>query len=205
MSFKSIIVATYGSSIFKETTKLQEIQCKTVTAKNQLTFLKRCIHHKIIPKFLQIKSPLLSRRATNITKEHRRNLLIATKNDTKERYFKHVENVHKLKQKLKDKLSEEHYDVLIRITDSSKEKKFILTKEKLKTKFELLYVSIYKRPFKKDTIVPQLVKNCVLNLDGSEIPKNQLEVLNLGPKFAVTPKFIPYMDIITITEVEALT
>ena len=47
------------------------------------------------------------------------------------------------------------------------------------------------------------VKNCVLDLVG-DIPENQRKILNLGPKFAVTPKSIPYMEIVTTTEIEAL-
>ena len=90
MSLKSNIVATYGSSIHKMTNKLQDAMCKLSTAKNQVTFLKRCIHYKILPKFLQIRSPLQSNRAENIAKTYRMNLLIATKKDATERYFQRV-------------------------------------------------------------------------------------------------------------------
>ena len=47
------------------------------------------------------------------------------------------------------------------------------------------------------------LKSSVLDLAGN-IPNNQREILDLGPKFAVTPRTIPYMDIITSTEIEAL-
>ena len=204
MSLQSIIIATYGSSIYKKTKQLQEIQCKMATTKNQMTFLNRCIHHKIIPKFLQVKSPLPSKRINNITMNHRRQLLIATKNDTKERYFRHVKTVKTIKQILKNGLSEEHYNTVLRVTESSREKKFVKTKNKLKNKFELLYTTKYKTTFKDNNNAQKLVKNCVLNLVNNEIPKNQLDLLNLGPKFAVIPRNIPYMDIITTTEVEAL-
>ena len=43
----------------------------------------------------------------------------------------------------------------------------------------------------------------MLDLVGN-IPENQRKILNLGPKFAVTPKSIPYMKIVTTTEIEAL-
>ena len=48
------------------------------------------------------------------------------------------------------------------------------------------------------------VKDCVLNLVDDEIPDDVRKVLNLGPKFAVTPTKIPYMEIATIVEVNAL-
>ena len=43
----------------------------------------------------------------------------------------------------------------------------------------------------------------MLDLAGN-IPENQRKILSLGPKFAVTPKSIPYMEIVTTTEIEAL-
>ena len=136
--------------------------------------------------------------------KYRRQLLIATRNDTKGRYFKYVKEVCRLKEAIKDKLSEEHYNTIINVTESSREKKFIKTKDKLKNKFELLYASKYKTTSNKVAKEEHLVKNCVLNLADSEIPQNHLDLLNLGPNFAVTPRNIPYMDIITTTEIEAL-
>ena len=137
--YVSIIVATYGSGIHKMTTKLQDAQCKLSRAKNQVTFLKRCIHHNIIPKFLNIRSPVQSKRGENITKLYRKKLLVATKNDTTERYFRQVKLVKQLTSTLKEKLSEEHFSLLIKITDSGREKIFIETRTKLKDKFQKLY------------------------------------------------------------------
>ena len=202
MSLKSFITATYGSSIYKTTAKLQDIQCKVATAKNQMTFLNRCIHHKIIPKSLQIKSPSPSKRVENLMIEHRRKLLVATRNDTKSRYFKNIASSKTLTDIIKEKLSTVDFNTVIRVTESSREKKFLETREKLKNKFELLYFAKYKSNFSKEND-QSVLKNCVLDLAG-DVTEEQLQILNLGPKFAVTPKEIPYMDIITTTEVEAL-
>ena len=87
MSLKTIITSTYGSRTYKKRATLQEVGCKAERAKNQVTFLNGCIHHKIIPRFLQIKSPVQSRGTRNITEEHRRKLLIATKTDTQFQRF----------------------------------------------------------------------------------------------------------------------
>ena len=125
MSFKTLITTTYGSGTYKRTRTLQEVHCKAAIAKNQLTFLNRCIHHKIIPRFLQIKSPLPSQRVKNIMEEHKKKLLIATRNDTKNRYFKRVTEYKELDRKLKEQLSQEQFDLLQRIRLSCREKKFI--------------------------------------------------------------------------------
>ena len=167
-----------------------------------MTFLNRCIHHKIIPKSLQIKPPSSSQRVENLMVEHRRKLLVATKNDTKCRYFSNLALSKTITDSIKEVLSTEDFNTIIRVTESSREKKFLETREKLKKKFELLYSAKFKRNFSKESD-QKAVKSCVLNLAG-DVTEEQLQILNLGPKFAVTPKDIPYMDIITTTEVEAL-
>ena len=109
-----------------------------------------------------------------------------------------------LKSGLQTELSEDHFNTLIRITEATREKVFTSTKTKLKNKFELLFQERFKRPFIRNETGQTFVKDCVLNLHAGDIPTNQKELLNLGPKFAVTPRSIPYMDIITTTEIEAL-
>ena len=44
----------------------------------------------------------------------------------------------------------------------------------------------------------------MLNLTDRELPNNQMDLLNLGPKFVPTVKKIPFMDIITTTEIKAI-
>ena len=48
------------------------------------------------------------------------------------------------------------------------------------------------------------MKTAVLNLTGKTVDKNVTSLLNLGPNFVPTPKFIPYMEIITAIESQAL-
>ena len=48
------------------------------------------------------------------------------------------------------------------------------------------------------------MKPAVLNLTGKTVDKNVTSLLNLGPNFVPTPKFIPYMEIITAIELQAL-
>ena len=157
MSLKTFITASYGTSIYADTAKLQQVNCKAATAKNQTTFLNRCIYHKLIPRFLQIKSPYESRRVRNLTEEHKKKLLIATRNDAKTRYFRRTEESKRITDSLKEQLSGEHFEMIIRITTSSKEKKFIETRTKLKKKFELMYASKYKRPYNTVLLEPTVL------------------------------------------------
>ena len=204
MSFKHIIETTYGSGTHHKTSLYMKKLTKMTRAKNQLVFLNRCIHHQLIPRFLRVHCPITSVRGTNITEQYHRDLLIPTRNDTRSRFFRSHRDKNVMLMEIQMIISEEHYNLLRRITEATREKVFNSTKNKLKQKFELLFQEKYRRPFSTNQPNSSHVKNCVLNLHTNEIPENHKELLNLGPKFAVNPRSIPYMDIITTTEVEAL-
>ena len=73
MSFKQLIQATYGSGVHKQTSLYMKKITKMAKAKNQMTFLNRCIHHKLMPQFLRVHCPISSSRANNITENYRKN------------------------------------------------------------------------------------------------------------------------------------
>ncbi len=174
-------------------------------AKNQMIFLNRCIHHKLLPRFLRVHCPINSSRGNNITERYRNDLLVATRNDARSRLFTNSHEKNRILEALLVILSQENADTLKRITDSTYNTIFTTCRDKLKNKFELLFLEKYRIQFTKNpTSTANVVKDCVLNIHDAEIPANQAELLNLGPKFAVTPSSIPYMDIITTTEIEAL-
>ena len=60
------------------------------------------------------------------------------------------------------------------------------------------------RFYKKITGNKSLLKPAVLNLTKQEIPRHQLELLNVGPKFVPSNKKPPFMDIVNATEICAL-
>ena len=204
MTFKEQIQTTYGSGVHEQTSLLMKKLPKMAKAKNQMTFLNRCIHHKLIPRFLRVHCPISSSRGNNITENYRNSLLVAARNDARSWRFTNLGEKNRIVESLLAILSQEHSDTFKRITDSTYNTIFTACKDKLKNKFELLFLEKYKRQFTKNlTTIPNVVKDFVLNLHNTEIPANQAELLNLGPKFAVAPSTIPYMDIITTTEIEA--
>ncbi len=204
MSFKNLIINAYGSEIHSKTSRYTRQIIKKTMAKCQLTFLNRCIHHKITPRFLRVKCPLKTSRGTNVTEKFRRDLLIAARNDAKVRQEKQSRNASTSLRELTACMSEEHLSTLKRITEEKRERIYTDRKQKLKDKFELLYKEKFRRPWQRETTLPEVVKNCVLNLVDEEIPDHHKELMNLGPKFAITPNRIPFMEIISKTETEAL-
>ena len=73
--------------------------------------------------------------------------------------------------------------------------------EVLKEKFKKLFEES-KKATEKGTL--KFLKPPVLNLTNHELPKHHLDLLNLGPKFVPTTRDLPFMDIVTSTEICAL-
>jgi len=204
MSLKDFLTTNYGISLYKQTSKLQDNLCKQASAKNQVIFLTRCIHHGITPRFLQIHSPIKSRYGMNVTMRYIWKLLKCAVKEAKVRFYKSGKKITQLKELIRSTVSPEHYIIIKDVSESCREKKFAEIKTKLKRKFELLILQQKEQNSSIGQPTSNNVKNCVLNLVDGEMDDNVKSVLNLGPKFAVTPNKIPYMEIITIAEENAL-
>ena len=168
---------------------------KKAKLKNQITFLKRCLAHKVIPKSMRIRSPLHSRRAKNVTAKYHYELLICAKNDAKSKFFQTLKTIDTLTTTLNNVLSDEHMNIVKTATNKSETKSFYEWKNHLQLKFENLKTSNRDKPYITTTI-----KTTTLNLCDDAIPEHHRELLDLGPKFVPIRPNIPYMDIISKTE-----
>ena len=83
-------------------------------------------------------------------------------------------------------------------TSFDRENEFIKSKARLRKKFEQLSGKPTQVNTNKNT-----VKSAILNLTQRDIPNNQIDLLNLGPKFVPAYEKVPIMDIITSTEIAA--
>ena len=147
-------------------------------AKNQYVFLTRCQSHKVFPKFLNIGQPFHTRRGKTITEKYKYDLLIAAKNDARDRFHLSKKYSSSIKTELQEILSNDHFTIVKNITESCREKALIIARNKLKNKFELLLKSNLK-----STSTLSTVKECILNLVDDNIPINQAELLNLAQSF----------------------
>ena len=145
MSLKSLLVTAYGSSLYKETCQLQDALYKVASSKNQMIFIARCKHHGIIPRFLRTLCPIKSRYAKRIVTDYRIKLLICTKKEASWRFHKYRKLSTQLKSSISNQVSTEHFEIISRVTETCREKKFQEVKSKLKRKFELLYEEKNKR------------------------------------------------------------
>ena len=102
---------------------------------------------------------------------------------------------------LKRRVKDEHFALIDRTTEKSKEKEFTKKKNHLINKFETLKNNTGKKSTEKTT---SYIKQAVINLTDTELTEEQKSLLNLGPNFVPATKRKPFMDIISATETCAI-
>ena len=134
-------------------------------------------------------------------KEYSRKLIVIVKNGAKQRMHEATVKVKQICENLKRRINDEHFALIDRTTEKSKEKEFTKKKNHLINKFEKLKNSTEKKGKQKTT---SYIKQAVINLTDTEITEEQMSLPNLGPNFVAATKRIPFMDIISATETCAL-
>ena len=86
----------------------------------------------------------------------------------------------------------------------TKDAEYQKNKRHLKEKYQQLKNENQKRLHIVSNNKRTIMKPAVLNLTLKTIDKNVTSLLNIRPNFVPTPKSIPYMEIITATESQAL-
>ena len=198
MSLKSIITAGYGYSIYKQTTELQHLLKKQSISKNQTVFLQRCLTHKILPKSFRRKSQVNTSSAKK--KQNLANfvMLKEAKKAAWKNFHYFSQKISTVKTSLQTILSPEHKEIVFEACEKSRENNFIKTKKHLKNKFDSLCFNKLK-PISSSTL-----QNPYTNLCPTPLTEGEIELLSKGPGFCITPKELPVLDILTITEEVAL-
>ena len=93
--------------------------------KKKKIFLEKCLTNDATPKSFRIKSPIKTQKATRITKEYRKNLLVLAKSNAKQRSRNYNIEVNDLSQELRSVLSDAPFETIERITNISKEKEYV--------------------------------------------------------------------------------
>lgn len=167
----------------------KRLQLKLSSAKNRFLFLKRCVHHNIIPKFLVNRCPLHSNRANELTKKYQTNLLKDCLSSTRGHFYSLLKEIDQKRTRLKQTLSPADFENVTSIVNKAYERSFCKHKNKHKSKFECLQRNHHpSSPPSNSSTRPSTINNPVLQLQPNQLPPEIIALLEKGPKFIVTPK-----------------
>ena len=131
-------------------------------------------------------------------------LVTHTRNEAKRRLHESKNRILNICSTLCKVFFPEDYKNIMRVTDTSKDVEYQKSKRHLKEKFQQLKNENQKHSQIVLNNERTIMKPAVLNLTGKTVDKNVTSLLNLGPNFVPTQAFIPYVEIITAIESQAL-
>lgn len=161
-----------------------------------MAFLLCCWEKNIIPTFARVKHAIKSAKTTRILQ--RTSQAIIREHIQATRYVLHGlnESSFQLNLRMANKMAAKDWDMVSRIIYSRVGKEFQRIQERQKRKFESLL------PTQRfQSMGP--VSRAVINLSLKQIDPNALAVLGTELNFAMTPKVIPFKEIICGSEVYA--
>ncbi|XP_065682339.1 uncharacterized protein LOC136095543 [Hydra vulgaris] len=122
-------------------------------------------------------------------KEYSKKLLIHARNEAKHRLYSSKKLINELNIFLQTKVRLRDYELIISITNKSKNYHNIKKKTEMIEKYHKLQIT----PIIKNTFNPpnQVIKPPILNLTNVTLDKSTTELLNLGPNFVPLPKKVP--------------
>ena len=194
ITYRNTLDSRYGPEVNSIFRRLEAHHHKLAREENHLTFLYKCKNHEIVPKGLQIKAPFPTPRARRICERASRSLLQERINNHRYQRFKVRNEVEQLERQLKQKVEAENYNRIVKSSKKSYERTHSKTKEVQKNKLAALLGKKSISPLKPRS------NPTVINRSKKILTESETEILSKGLNYAITPKGIPYMDIISSLE-----
>ena len=209
-SFRKQIKEQYRSCNLKQADKLQKNVITKSRVENHIKFLKKCRDENIVPKGLKVHLPE-ENRCKNVKKmkeKLERTRIINKLKENRTKLAKTIQEIERIKHKLKEVFHTEDYQWLEEVIGISFEKEKKKVKERQQKKFKTLMIerdsikNENKREQEKDQkeMERKKIKTEVVDLTKDGIDPEVRKYLALGPDFCIAPTKVPYERIICETE-----
>ena len=195
LTFRKIISDRYGPDTVSVWRKCEKLTIKLARETNHLTFLCRCRDKDIVPKGLQVKAPVNSKRAKLITERASRSML-------RERIAFHRRN----KQALQTSIAQLQSSLRSRITSEEDQARVLNAVERSRTaehrRMKNTHMRKLDRLCKAKSNSPSTTNpiKAVVNLSQRQLTPDEENVLNKGLNFATSIRHINHLDIIAPIE-----
>ena len=185
----------YEQATVRPVYRLKNCREKLARYSNHLTFLSRCRSHGNIPNGLKVCVSFNSGAADRIAKKTSEALLRERIRATRRQKVVNERNVSRLESNLSESLSAEQWLEVDELCRASAKRVHLSMKTRQIRKFEKAQSQKSQPPLHQ--LDPQ---KPVVNLSQKSLSPEEENVLALGMSFAITPKQIPYQEIITATK-----
>lgn len=166
-----------------------------------ISFLTKCRKQKIFPKFLSLKSSTKTK-TSNLAIKHAK--ITWLKMEIREKH-KILDNIEKLLYVEYKKLA--HFcknDLYFQMFYEQKQQQLLINLDNMFKKIKYTHHKKFKSLLQKQKSIvknkPQFIPDFVVNLSKEVLKEEELNFLNKGLKFAITPTHIPMNEIIVNIE-----
>jgi hypothetical protein len=176
---------------------------KVASFKNHLRFSLHCKHHDVMPAGLRLASTVRGEKANKILHRAERSLLGVRIGQTVRRLDILEKKREVLKQEVSQKLPRLQSEVENFVT-TAQLRQHTEVKQRQQTKFRRILDKKTKNndnvSSQRDNLAQQCMSRWVKNCSDRILSDPELSVLKKGLNFAVTPKRLPVIDMVTATE-----
>ena len=203
MNLHSIIRCEYGSGGLNFVRDYENCAKKVARFRNHLRFNLHCKHHGVTPVSLRLHSTVQGKSADNILRRAERSLLGVRIGQTVRKLGNFNKDFDNFAIKIDERLPSKREEVMSFVA-SAQMREHDLTKTRQQNKFKRLIDSRDKIKQSKNKVNNSLANECmskwVKNCSDRILSDPELSVLKKGLNFAVTPRRVPVIDIVTVTE-----
>ena len=201
----SMIAQHFGKVTLRVVRDYEKTARKIADYRNHLRFNLRCRQHRIIPKSLLLRSTVKGHRANSIMERAQYHLLNERVRQVHFTIGGLKNKGHGLVQQLTQLLPPEILDRVKTFVDVAQLAQHHKSKERQQLKFVTLQRRTHnhigeKEDNRANTSTTTTQDKWVKNLSDKDLTEPEKDVLAKGLNFAVTPKQVPIVELITATE-----
>lgn len=203
MNLHATIRSEYGQDSVELLRDLENTARKIARFKNHLRFNLHCKHHHVTPTSLKLSSTVQGIAAKNILRKAERSLIGVRIGQTSRKIKQLTARKEKLNAEVIENLPD-HRPEVTEFIEQAQLREHNVCKTRQIEKFRKLQSNLKRKEVNNGQVGNSIATECmsrwVTNSSKRILNDPELSVLQKGLNFAVTPKHVPVVDIITITE-----
>ena len=199
------IKSNFGSDCVRVVRNYENISRKLADHRNHLRFNLRCLHTKITPNSLKLRTTVNGYKANVILKSAEKKLLNERIRQTNYKINLLIQERNHIETNLRDLLTPDRFKQVQEFTTRVQLQQHEISKRRQIKKYELLTKRVSQADSdnnwrRNDNITSDTTDKWIKNLSDRALNNHEQSVLSKGLNFAIPPKSLPVVDIITATE-----
>ncbi|KAJ8919390.1 hypothetical protein NQ315_016483 [Exocentrus adspersus] len=200
ISYRQYLRERYGPETIQNFKKLEVLSTKYAQSANSLTFLHKCREQNLIPRGLRLKTTIQSEKANRIIRRAEESLVREQIQFHRRNKVMLNTNINTVNNIIWNTVNVVDFNRINNCVDNSYNRSYITIKRSQTNKFKSLVREKQEKELNQINNNQSFINRTVINLSSKMLNTSQKLILSKGLNFALTPKDVPTLDIITSIE-----